>query len=331
MFLINTTPLPSHSQLGDYGKFLLNRFIRSQFKKGSMEVHVVFDNPGRLENTPKCFQQSHRDATATVSPNHVCAKLTENTVLQLKKWRENHLNCRTCKRNLVLFLGNYFLTYASTYLHPDQRLYVAGAFEGEISDTAWFVTDANDPQPDPLFLNNSGETDTRLWLHFKKTRHDYVLVMSPDTDVYIIGLALRSTHDKNVMVQVSKYNARELRYLSLSALRLALHHDPELAPLRDGNIELALQAIYVSTGCDYTSFFSGIGKATFLKYFLQYSSFISGSGAGTLADTSLVDNKYKVGLLAFLRLVGSVYFKKYSSGFDVQSPEAYFRSFSSLS
>ena len=106
-----------------------------------------------------------------------------------KNWRENYLNCRQCKGNLVLFLGNHFLKTASTYLGTNQILYIAGAFEGAISDTAWFV---NDPQPDPLFTSNAEESDTRLWLHVKKSRYARVLISSPDTDVYVIGMALDS-------------------------------------------------------------------------------------------------------------------------------------------
>ena len=37
--------------------------------------------------------------------------------------------------------------------------------------------------------------------------------MSPDTDVYVIGLALQSTQTKEVIVQLSAYSARELRLL----------------------------------------------------------------------------------------------------------------------
>ena len=190
MFLINTLPLPNHNNLADYGAFLLKRFIISQFKKGSSEVHIIFDTPGRLQNTPKYFEQKHRDSKATVSTNHVCAEVTSHTVIPRKQWREIHLinNCRECKRNLVIFLGNYFLKNASTYLNIQQKLYVADAFEGEISDSAWYVTMDNNMQPDPEFLSNAEETDTRLWLHVRKTRHARILVMSPDTDIYMIGI-----------------------------------------------------------------------------------------------------------------------------------------------
>ena len=123
MFMINTLPLPSHTTLRDYANFLLRRHAISQFKNGCREVHVLFDNPGRLENTPKHFEKSRRDALATVPTSHKCGLLTEGTAIEHRHWRANHLNCRSCKRKLVVFLGHYFLHNASTYLRQGQKLF----------------------------------------------------------------------------------------------------------------------------------------------------------------------------------------------------------------
>ena len=85
-----------------------------------------------------------------------------------------------------------------------------------------------------------------------------------------------------------------------------------------------LQTLFVCTGCDYISFFSGMGKATFLRYFFQYASFITGANAqGSLTNIQLQGDDYKHGFLAFLRLVGTVYFKKHASGFDTPSPASH--------
>ena len=61
-------------------------------------------------------------------------------------------------------------------------------------------------------------------------------------------------------------------------------------------------------------------KDIFLRYFYQHAEFIS-SGKhnlpGTLADVDIEGNKINSGFLAFLRLIGTVYFKKHSSGFPL--------------
>ena len=89
------------------------------------------------------------------------------------------------------------------------------------------------------------------------------------------------------------------------------------------------QTIFVASGCDYISFFSGIGKANFLRYFFKHDEFIS-SGKynlpGTLADVNIEGNKINSGFLAFLRLVGTVYFKTHSSGSST-TPDKHFKKF----
>ena len=84
-----------------------------------------------------------------------------------------------------------------------------------------------------------------------------------------------------------------------------------------------MQMVYIATGCDYISYFQGIGKVYFLNMLYQHATFItSGSDPnGTLTDTSTT-----LGLLAFVRLVGCVYFKKHLTAFKFDTPEAIFHS-----
>ena len=190
--------------------------------------------------------------------------------------------------------------------------YVAGAFDGDICDTVWFVHGNSTPQPDPAYTCNAVETDTRLWLHVRNTNSQQILICSPDTDIYHIGLPLQCTQEKQVIVQISAINSRELQLLHLNHLILAMRNDPDLANVDATILPSVLQTLFVTTGCDYTSFFSGIGKATFLRYFFQYASFITGNDSnikGTLADTALNMQTCSRGFLAFLRLIGTTYFK----------------------
>ena len=134
-------------------------------------------------------------------------------------------------------------------------------------------------------------------------------------------------------MQTSALSSRELQLLNITNLVQAFKTDPDLALIEQEKVPEIMQTIYAVSGCDYVSFFSGLGKATFLRYFFQYASFITAgssyhsSTAGTLADTDL-DSNYELGYLAFLRLVGTVYFKKYSTGFDTRSPVSHFMRFS---
>ena len=253
-----------------------------------------------------------------------------NSATPLKgKWRENVLNCRKCKRYLVIFLGQYLLDHIGPHLTANQKLYVAGSFEGDSSDIAWFVQGHQSPQPDPPYNCNAEETDTRIWLHSKQTNATRIFIMSPDTDVFCIGLSLESIKPKEIIIQISPLNSRELRLLHLNRLVHALQCDPDLVALPSQIVPQVLQTLYVTTGCDYISFFSGIGKATFLRYFFNYASFISANetAKGTLADVSLTGDTYRAGFLSFLRLIGTVYFKKHNTGFDIPSPVTHYNKF----
>jgi hypothetical protein len=300
----------------------------SEFNKGTNEVHLIFDNPEAQSLTPKSFEQTQRDSHAIVTSEHCCDSLSRNTLIKPSKWRENLINCRICKRNLVKFIGEYLLS--SINLQPHQTLVIAGSFEGNLSHSAWMVTGNSKPQPEPMYTCNANETDTRIWLHVSKTHHSKILVISPDTDVYHIGLPLACIKEKQVIVQLHPLSSRELKYLDLPALSNALGNDPDLAGIEPSILPRILQTIFITSGCDYISFFSKIGKGTFLRYFFQYASFITANDLhtpGTLADTEIEGNNYESGFLAFIRLIGTIYFKKYSTGFNQSSPAVHFRTF----
>ena len=259
---------------------------------------------------------------------HYCDNINRDTKVNHLKWRENYINCRQCKRNLVLFVGNYFLNNICNHLQPFQVLCVAGCFNNDISQTAWYTKSSCQPQPEPDLFSNAEETDSRIWLHAEKTSKNKILVLSPDTDVYHIGLPLHCATAKEILIQLSPVNSRELKTLNITSFISALKNDPDLAEVDSELLPKIMQTIYISTGCDYVSFFSYLGKSTFLKYFFQYSSFITASKnastPGMLSDTE--PEKQELGYFAFLRLVGVAYFKKHASGFSTTSPEKHFDS-----
>ncbi len=159
MFMINTTPLGCHTTMTDYANFLFRRYVVPNLKKGMKEIHIIFDSPGRLKNTPKYFEQKRRDANAKISMTHRCDDIIGSTKVIRGKWRESFLNCRECKRKLAIFLGEFFLNNCSSYLQDHQAMYIAGTFEGDIRDTAWFVRGKSPKQPDPEYICNAEEID----------------------------------------------------------------------------------------------------------------------------------------------------------------------------
>ena len=83
---------------------------------------------------------------------------------------------------------------------------------------------------------------------------------------------------------------------------MPLLNDPDLAPVPSTSICGTIQVLFVSTGCDFVSFFKTLGKVTLLNNYYQYANFI-----GTLDKTE--PSNINDGFLVFVQLVGTGYFK----------------------
>ena len=127
-------------------------------------------------------------------------------------------------------------------------------------------------------------------------------------------------------MQLSKERTDGARFLCLNTPLDALLNDPDLADILPNLRPQGMQSLYISTGCDYVSFFTGIGKASFMSTFFQHASFIAGGTdpPGSIGEFSL--DAQSPAMLSFLRLVGCAYFRKHSSAFELHTPEALFHS-----
>ena len=280
--------------------------------------------------SPKTIERQRRDAQAK-GDSHEHATF-ESSIPSASKWN-SMLKYRQCKHNLTTQLALMMLQLVQPYLSPGKRFFTAGSLRDELRDCVLFCQFGQSiPQIDERFTCNIEEADMRVCLHCKNAAGSRKIIISPDTDTYHVGMGLLEDvrlSECDIYVQVSRLGDSVHRYLHLSGLYGALQLDQSLS-LLPTNIRLqALQTLYVCTGCDYLSYFYQIGKAKFLQVFFQFASFItSGLGhyPGTLADiTPPNDSK---GYLAFIRLVGCVYFKQNTRAFQHPSPVAHFKSLS---
>jgi hypothetical protein len=184
MFLINVTPLRQHKYFKQYADLIFKQFILPYYQLGSKEVHLLFDYPNRLSFNPKCHEEFYVDG---VIP---------------KPWRE-YLECSQCKRAIVEILGLIYLRSIRHCLQHDQTMVLAGCFSGENQDNAWKVVGGQDlPECTTTYTSNAQEADMRIWRHVSATSQENIVIYSPDTDVYNIGLIV--THcSKQVCVQIN--------------------------------------------------------------------------------------------------------------------------------
>ena len=66
---------------------------------------------------------------------------------------------------------------------------------------------------------------------------------------------------------------------------------------REHNIPQVLQTLFVSTGCDFISYFTGFGMATFLNNLYEYCSFIC-------TDTDHIPGLLSIRTMDFFHLLG---------------------------
>lgn len=203
MFMIQTAPLSTTEKMKEYAELLLVRYVQPHYSAGALVVHVVFDNPGGLLESPKALEQSRRDtAKQKKLENHQCMSFTSTSSVP-GQW-DTMLACRTCKGALTSYLGKEFLQLVPKYMNRDQE------FITNIQGTAKSTDKQRQEIDRPTFASNVDEADMLIWLHCVHAAGNRVLIFSPDTDVYQIGLTqLQLMSGKQVIVQLNQASLLE--------------------------------------------------------------------------------------------------------------------------
>ena len=328
MFLINSSPLyGQHKTFIDYTIFLVKRWIIPHlFKPSVKEIYVLFDHPERQGNYPKQVERLRRDGSSLLDDSqpsvNTCSFWEINDSSHLPSDWRSFLADRKSKRSLVNYLSASFLTLVPKFINDSQSFTTAGGFDGEKKDKAFTCTKLETFE-DISFKSNHEETDSRVWFHALTCTGRNILIFSPDTDTFHVGLLFLDKYcHKNVVIQLSDRLVHQ-SFIYVNKLAECFRNDPDLAQINSGSICSIIQFLCVVSGCDCISFFAGFGKMKFYQMFFQYASFISAgsSPSGILNNTAN-------GFLAFLRLVGCLYYKKYASAFSDKSPSHFFKSFS---
>ena len=100
-------------------------------------------------------------------------------------------------------------------------------------------------------FSNSHEADMHVWQHAIQAQHERILVCSPDTNVYNIGLVMTKPN-KHYLVQINVPHANP-KYVYIKKLLLAFQHDTDRASLPQTQLGSIMLQLYIVTGCDYIS------------------------------------------------------------------------------
>ncbi len=312
MFFLNCKPLRNTHTICDFSKFLFDRFLLPHYQAKVNEVHMLFDAPRDMNKfNPKVYEQKRRDNSIGCASSHQHVKFNPSTEIATISW-SSFISCRECKRSVIEAIGLAFLQSVRLQLRPEQVLYLSGCF-GNNSTLMLSGNPQSLPSPASNYKSNSAEADMRIWRHATQTTGRHILIYSPDTDIYNIGLSLfEILTNKDVYVQIDVLHSQTKLYIHINDLIKALQLDPDLANLEKSKLANIFQMLFITSGCDYVSFFSGHGKSAFFQVFFQHADFITGrSMPGSLSDSG--EKNKENGFLAFLRLIGTLYFKKHYS------------------
>ena len=312
MFMIHSAPLRSFKTFSEYIFYLFTRHVSIYFEQDLKYVHVVFDDQNECQISPKSIERERRDIECDEKPIISMPDFSINDPLP-RDWRK-FLQTRDNKRILVNLISEQFLHFAQTLLLPDQTLFIGGGFNDSFIAKE---VHCNEIKESENLHCNSLEGDSRVWLHAFTCQGLKCLIYSPNNDTYHIGMPLIGKFpEKSVYVALdSKFET----LLNLNKLCNSIEYDVRFGR-SSSDVLSVIQMLYVSTGCDYVSFFKDHGKKSFFDTFVKNSDFILADKGytGTLNDFQVqIEN----GFLSFLRLVGSEYFKKCSHEFKDKCPD----------
>ena len=86
--MIQTPPIATMSNMHEYVKLLLNKYVKPHLTVGATEVHIVFDNPDGLPETPKEIEHRRRDKGT--DSQHTCMVYQSSpTQMEIDAWLQS--------------------------------------------------------------------------------------------------------------------------------------------------------------------------------------------------------------------------------------------------
>ena len=208
MFTINTKPLRLSKTISDYTCFLLDQFVSPHFRAGANEIHLIFDKP----STGTFNLQYEHKKRYKENPDHQHSLFSSTTNIP-SNWQD-HLQCPQRKHSIVEAIGLSLLQKGCYLLKDYQQLIIAGCFTGLSENGAWLLHPGEISAERPVkYWTNAIEADSRIWRHAMQCHANIILIHSPDTDVYNIGLSrIKQCQETLFIIQLNPPHSDEKIY-----------------------------------------------------------------------------------------------------------------------
>jgi len=241
------------ASMGQLAEKILRQLVYLALSSTSNSVHFVTDTYPSI--SIKGAERKRRAASG--SQRIKISKADQPVPKQWKKYLANSFN----KEQLVHFLFNHWSTCGEDNF-KGITLYVA---HGKMCHSITPRNGTISIEEIPQLHSTQEEADTRMLLHAHYISTQgirSIIIKSPDTDVFVIGVALVS---HLVGSQLYFHTGRDdnVRTIDLQAIQQELGDD----------IAKAIIGLHCFTGCDSVSSFYGKGKTKAIKLLTQNKSF----------------------------------------------------------
>ncbi|CAB3990590.1 Hypothetical predicted protein [Paramuricea clavata] len=166
-----------------------------------------------------------------------------------KQWKK-YLSSGENKESLIAFLCDHWRSYISSSLSHLDCIYVTRKEKCLLITSGTTQTEHVSTREVPQLECDHEEADTILLLHYKAAAlsHQRIIIKSPDTDVFVLCIAMQKTIGKELLMMTGTGN--KFRLIDISSILNVL--DEELCA--------CLPGFHAFSGCDSTSAFLGKGK-----------------------------------------------------------------------
>ena len=238
---LDVKKLPGQRTFLDLANVLLKKIVNRAKSNGSSTIHFVADT--YIDQSIKNAERTKRAA----SGSQVMRVYGQAVPKQWKKF----LSCGVNKEALLQYLFDTWKTVKVSDLRGVTVFFAYGSKCHAFSSPSGSGPDQIVDVQEIVELNSTQEeADTRMYLHASyaaKTCTD-VIIISPDTDVLVIGVSLQPLIDAQLYFHTGK--GANLRTLDVKAIHESVGDE----------FSKALIGLHCFTGCDSVSAFYGRGK-----------------------------------------------------------------------
>lgn len=249
---LNVKKLPGEKTFCDLAHVLLKRIVNLAKGNGSDKIHFVADT-----YKDHSIKNAERNKRASIG-SQVMRVYGQAVPQQWKKF----LSCKN-KEALLQYLYDTWKTVKIPDLQGVTIYYAYGsrcyAFSAPSRSSGEQIVEVQEIQE----LNSTQEeADTRMYLHvaYAATTSTDIIIVSPDTDVLVIGVSLQPLITAHLYFHTGK--GANLRTLDIQAIHTTLGDD----------FSKSLIGLHCFTGCDSVSAFYGKGKKKAFNLLLKDKS-----------------------------------------------------------